>query len=278
MATPTESSSFWSRLVGAITGRKPISFAAAAADDVDAAGPRAAGRSAPSESVRIVFPSTPRLLLIDGSASQRSSVRDALTRQGCSVEVVTTVLGAMPKLAHGAVDVVLLDASVLGAGGLDEIVGLEREARAQDVPLMLLVDASNPAIAAQFVARGGNDFVLLPSHPALLAARVRAAFEVHRLRHGEAQRARRLESLIRAAAEVEGGRYRAGSLQTSTADDVLAPVLRVFDMLASRHAPAEPPKSTPWDGASVVIDTKQIEDLRAKVAAARAQQGRVEEP
>jgi hypothetical protein len=111
-----------------------------------------------------------------------------------------------------------------------------------------------------------------------LAARVRAAVEVHGLRQREAQRALRLESLIRAAAEVEGGRYRAGSLKTSTADDVLAPVLRVFDMLAARHAPAEPPTSTPWDGASVVIDSKHIEDLRAQVVAARAQQKRVEEP
>jgi tRNA A-37 threonylcarbamoyl transferase component Bud32 len=85
------------------------------------------------------------------------------------------------------------------------------------------------------IERGAEDYLHKPFDPVLLRARINASLEKKRMRDQEVEYLREVNRVIEAAAAVEGGRYRPGTLAGVTRrDDELGHLARVFDSMAQQ--------------------------------------------
>jgi len=85
------------------------------------------------------------------------------------------------------------------------------------------------------IERGAEDYLHKPFDPVLLRARINASLEKKRLRDLEIEYLREVNRVIEAAAAVEGGHYRPGTLaEVTRRDDELGHLARVFDNMAQQ--------------------------------------------
>ncbi|HEX8027055.1 MAG TPA: EAL domain-containing protein [Vicinamibacterales bacterium] len=102
----------------------------------------------------------PRLLLIEGEAPGRRTIRDVLdgAREILGVEHVTTVKDGLTLLQGDRISAVLLDLTLPEARNLAAIDELRRVA--PKVAIMLLAPAADQALARRALDRGANDAVI----------------------------------------------------------------------------------------------------------------------
>jgi diguanylate cyclase (GGDEF)-like protein len=122
------------------------------------------------------------VLLIDPDDSSAERVRGFLGGRddGFVIERVPRLSTALERLAHGEVDVILLDLELPDSEGL---VSFERiSAFAPDVPILVLTEVDDDSIALESVQGGAQDFLLKRDLTApVLTRSVRYAVERHRL-------------------------------------------------------------------------------------------------
>jgi signal transduction histidine kinase len=101
-----------------------------------------------------------RALLVEDNPGDARLVRELLRQSGerIDIEHVTTVAGALPKLAAGAADIVLLDLVLPDVQGL-ETVSRVRDA-GPDVPVIVLTGFSDATLAVQAVRSGAQDYLV----------------------------------------------------------------------------------------------------------------------
>jgi two-component system, OmpR family, response regulator RegX3 len=118
-------------------------------------------------------PTSLRILVVDDEETLRETLTRSFSREGHTVEAVSSGAEAIVRAGDGQFDVVLLDVA-LGAGPNGyEVCRTLREQR-NVVPIIMLTALDTEADAVQGLEAGADDYVTKPFGLAELRSRVRA--------------------------------------------------------------------------------------------------------
>jgi DNA-binding response OmpR family regulator len=130
-----------------------------------------------------------RVLLADEDASLRGQLADALDREGLAVDVTDDGQLALDRAATQHYDLVILDISVPGLGGLEGCRQIRFES---DVPLLIASARDSAADRVLGLEAGADDYVGKPFSLAEMLSRVRALLRRRLLDTGPARSIRRV--------------------------------------------------------------------------------------
>ena len=112
-----------------------------------------------------------KILVVEDEPAIAENIVYALQTEGFEVECCTTGRKARAALAHGAVDLIVLDVGLPDGNGFD----LCREIRqSSNVPILFLTARSEEVDRVVGLEIGGDDYVVKPFSPRELSARVKA--------------------------------------------------------------------------------------------------------
>lgn len=180
-------------------------------------------------------PSQARILIVDDGAENRDVLRRRLEREGHAVEAAENGRRALELVAQRAYDLVLLDVLMPELDGYAVLDALKGSPATRDIPVIMISALDELEGIVRCIERGAEDYLHKPFDPVLLRARINASLEKKRMRDQEVEYLREVNRVIEAAAAVEGGRYRPGSLaEVTRRDDELGHLARVFDNMAQQ--------------------------------------------
>ena len=129
--------------------------------------------------------SSGRILVVDDDPQIRRVMRVTLTGHGYEMDDVTSGEAALEKLRDQRFDLVLLDMSMPGMGGLETC----REIRAQsEIAIIVLTVRDSESDKVGALDAGADDYVTKPYNPPELLARIRAAIRRTPWTHGPSGR------------------------------------------------------------------------------------------
>jgi CheY-like chemotaxis protein/tRNA A-37 threonylcarbamoyl transferase component Bud32 len=192
----------------------------------------AAARAAPAAEAA---PAQARMLIVDDGAENRDVLRRRLEREGHAVETAENGRRALELVAQRPFDLVLLDVLMPELDGYAVLDALKGSPATRDIPVIMISALDELEGIVRCIERGAEDYLHKPFDPVLLRARINASLEKKRLRDQEVEYLREVNRVIEAAAAVEGGRYRPGTLaEVTRRDDELGHLARVFDSMAQQ--------------------------------------------
>ena len=192
----------------------------------------AAARAAPAVEAA---PAQARMLIVDDGAENRDVLRRRLEREGHAVETAEHGRRALELVAQRPFDLVLLDVLMPELDGYAVLDALKGSPATRDIPVIMISALDELEGIVRCIERGAEDYLHKPFDPVLLRARINASLEKKRLRDQEVEYLREVNRVIEAAAAVEGGRYRPGTLaEVTRRDDELGHLARVFDSMAQQ--------------------------------------------
>jgi CheY-like chemotaxis protein/tRNA A-37 threonylcarbamoyl transferase component Bud32 len=192
----------------------------------------AAARAAPAAPAA---PSQARILIVDDGAENRDVLRRRLEREGHAVETAENGRRALELVAQRPYDLVLLDVLMPELDGYAVLDALKGSPATRDIPVIMISALDELEGIVRCIERGAEDYLHKPFDPVLLRARINASLEKKRMRDQEVEYLREVNRVIDAAAAVEGGRYRPGTLaEVTRRDDELGHLARVFDNMAQQ--------------------------------------------
>lgn len=154
----------------------------------------------PGRAARIVSPlPTGTVLVVDDNEANRDMLARQLERLGHRTETAQDGQEALVKLSHQNFDLVLLDMMMPVMDGLETLESMKSNPTLRDVPVVILSALDELEEAARSIEAGAEDYLIKPSEPSLLRARIGTALERKRLRDAER---RRTEELERAESEL----------------------------------------------------------------------------
>jgi two-component system phosphate regulon response regulator PhoB len=210
-----------------------------------------------------VDPSAPRVLVVDDDEAVRTLASWQLESDGFAVAQAGDGDEALSAIDTDRPDLVVLDLSMPGLGGLDVLRRVRRTAVTEALPVIVLSGRSGETDRIVGLDLGADDYLVKPFSPGELAARVRSVL-------------RRARSTTAAGPPVACGRLALdAAAREITVDD--APVeltAREFDLLAFLVAHprqvfsraqllAQVWRSEGWQGEATV--TEHVHRLRAKL-------------
>ncbi len=115
------------------------------------------------------------VLIVDDSRTMRSFIRDTLAEAQLFEEFVEADngLAALKLSLTRRFDVVLCDVEMPGLDGFGFVERFRRHPWGHMVPVVMLSGLATPEKKVEGFARGANDYLVKPCHPAELCARVR---------------------------------------------------------------------------------------------------------
>ena len=117
---------------------------------------------------------TPRVLLVDDDREVCGFVEVVLRAIDCEVQSVPTGEQALEQCHESPPDLILLDFTLPGMGGLEVCRRLKVDDATRSTPVMFITAQLDPDIEDQCWQAGAVDFVVKPLHPRTLANRVGA--------------------------------------------------------------------------------------------------------
>lgn len=139
-----------------------------------------------------------------------------LLRDSCAVSSVAGAEAALAALRGAAPDLVLVDAMLPGAGGLDLVRRIRRDQVAGAVPLLVLSARSDEEARLEALDAGADDFIAKPFSGRELSARVRSHVQMARVRRAAFER----ETALRR--EIAGLRHDLATVLDGTRDIVVS--------------------------------------------------------
>jgi DNA-binding response OmpR family regulator len=130
-----------------------------------------------------------RVLVADQDAPLRRQLADALDREGLAVDATEDGQLALERAGTQQYDLMILDISVPGLGGLEGCRQIRFES---DVPLLIASARDSPADRVLGLEAGADDYVGKPFSLAEMLSRVRALLRRRRLDTGPARSIRRV--------------------------------------------------------------------------------------
>ena len=113
----------------------------------------------------------PSALVVDDDPEILPLVKAALSRYAISCDGVNDGASAMGRLRTHSYDLVLLDLALGGLAGFDVLLGLKKDARFRDTPVIVLSGNESDEALARSFGYGADDFVLKPFRPNELGMR-----------------------------------------------------------------------------------------------------------
>ena len=114
------------------------------------------------------------ILIVEDDLDIANLVRHYLELGGHSVEIVTSGLEVIPRVAQRRPDLVLLDLMLPGVHGLDVCRALRRRAETADLPILMVTARGEEVDRIAGLDLGADDYVTKPFSPKELVARVGA--------------------------------------------------------------------------------------------------------
>ncbi|MGD8368151.1 MAG: response regulator transcription factor [Desulfobacterales bacterium] len=115
-----------------------------------------------------------RILVVDDEEDILELVRYNLAREGFQVICAATGEDALKKAGSDNFDLILLDLMLPGINGLEVAKSLKKNARTQQIPIVMLTAKGEEADIVAGLEIGSDDYVTKPFSPRVLTARVRA--------------------------------------------------------------------------------------------------------
>ena len=113
----------------------------------------------------------PSALVVDDDPEILPLVKAALSRYAISCDGVNDGASAMERLRTHSYDLVLLDLALGGLAGFDVLLGLKKDARFRETPVIVLSGNESDEALARSFGYGADDFVLKPFRPNELGMR-----------------------------------------------------------------------------------------------------------
>jgi two-component system cell cycle sensor histidine kinase/response regulator CckA len=156
-------------------------------------------------------PPRARILVVDDEQLNRRLIQAILAPEGHEIVHATDGESALALIAHGKIDLVLLDVLMPGVGGIEVCRRIRTELAQPLLPVVLISALTDPTSRSHAKVVGADDFLTKPIHEDELLARVRNLLlvrEYHVLRerqhvHAEAE-ARRWRLVSSVASAVAG--------------------------------------------------------------------------
>ncbi len=123
-----------------------------------------------------------RLLVVDDSAANRNMLARRLRRQGYSVEEARSGQEALDRVAAENFDLVLLDLMMPVMDGFEVLARMKQDRRMRTVPVVMISALDEIDSVVRAIEMGAEDYLLKPSDPVLLRARIGALLEKKHLR------------------------------------------------------------------------------------------------
>jgi two-component system phosphate regulon response regulator PhoB len=114
------------------------------------------------------------ILVVDDEEDILELVRYNLSREGYQVICAATGEDALKKAGADGVDLVVLDLMLPGINGLEVAKRLKKNARTQQIPIVMLTAKGEEADVVAGLEIGADDYVTKPFSPRVLTARIRA--------------------------------------------------------------------------------------------------------
>src|SRR5262245_55215450 len=181
------------------------------------------------------------ILVVDDNEDNRYTLVQRLKRLG-HTDVAIAVNGreALERLGDRAFDLVLLDVMMPDLNGYEVLEQIRADPRLRDVPVIMVSALDQVESVVRCIELGAEDYLPKPFDPVLLRARVGACLTKKRLRDQELRYLQDVARLTAAAAELEGGRFEAGSLAgVAERPDTLGQLAQVFVRMAREVAARE---------------------------------------
>ncbi|MGC8519374.1 MAG: response regulator transcription factor [Steroidobacteraceae bacterium] len=112
-----------------------------------------------------------QLLLVDDDAELCAMLREYLEPEGFGAETAENGQSALERLAHGGIDLVVLDVMLPGLSGFEVLRRLRATSR---VPVLMLTARGEEIDRVVGLEMGADDYLAKPFSPRELVARIRA--------------------------------------------------------------------------------------------------------
>jgi len=175
-----------------------------------------------------------RVLVVDDIEDNRQLLKRRLERQGHQVSCAEDGKKALAMVDAEPPDLILLDIMMPEMDGFAVLARLKSNRATKDIPVIVISALDDVASAVRCIEQGAEDFLSKPFDPVLLKARVDSSITKKRARDRERAFIEAAESVAAAAASVEAGTYRSGSLgSVARRGDAVGRLARVFDAMAT---------------------------------------------
>lgn len=121
------------------------------------------------------------VLIADDEPITRTLVRLLLERDGYAVVEATTGRQAVDLAIRHQPELIVMDLNMPQMDGYDAISELRRIPGFADTPIVVVTAEESPAVERHVLTLGADDYILKPFEPAVLTARVKAAFARQRM-------------------------------------------------------------------------------------------------
>ena len=178
--------------------------------------------------------SAPHVLVVDDIEDNRALLKRRLEKQGHVVASAANGKEALQMVAAQPPDLVLLDIMMPEMDGFAVLDRLKGDPATRDIPVIVISALDDVESAVRCIEQGAEDFLSKPFDPVLLKARVGTSIAKKRARDRERAFVTAAQAVAAAAASVESGTYRAGSLsEVARRGDAVGRLARVFDAMAT---------------------------------------------
>jgi signal transduction histidine kinase len=123
---------------------------------------------------------SPRLLVVDDDFDMLETLQQFFC---LDYEVITAFSGekALALLDHEQFDLVILDLGLPGMHGFEVLTWIRTHFTMSELPVILLSGNDETGVIVAGLNQGANDYLIKPSHPDIMRARVRVLVELKRL-------------------------------------------------------------------------------------------------
>jgi drug/metabolite transporter (DMT)-like permease/DNA-binding NarL/FixJ family response regulator len=177
-----------------------------------------------------------KILIVDDYRTNRLKMSAAVGVFGYETVEAADGVAALETLAHGEIDLVLLDIVMPGMSGFEVLQAMKADTRLRDIPVIIISALeSQMQSVVNAIENGAEDFLPKDFEPALLKARLSACLEKKRLRDREKQYLAQVAKLTKAARVLENGKYnpsKLGIADVAARSDGLGALAKVFSTMA----------------------------------------------
>ncbi|MEQ1947100.1 MAG: EAL domain-containing protein [Bryobacteraceae bacterium] len=115
-----------------------------------------------------------KVLVVDEDLASRTQLSESLASSGYAVEVACAAREAIEKIREDHFDLVLLDPATSGESGADLLALLRGTFSREELPVILVTQASESSAAQRSLVHGANDYITKPVEFPLVTARIDA--------------------------------------------------------------------------------------------------------